>query len=72
MALDVARTAGYQTQPERDADRASQAQAMPTLGRCPSCAGGLTRLDSGLRADVLLSLQHSRGNAFVGELNTWS
>jgi hypothetical protein len=68
MAIDVGRAAERQNAGERAVGRASSVPAVPTLARCPSCASGLARLDSGIRADVLLGLQRSRGNAFVGGL----
>ena len=68
MAIDVVRTAEPKNVCARDAGRASSKPASARLSRCPSCAGGLTRLDTGIRADVLLELQRSSGNAFVGRL----
>lgn len=62
------RSAQRQGDSEPAADRTSSSAAPTTLARCPSCAGSLARLDSGMRADVLLELQHSHGNAFVGSL----
>ena len=68
VAIDVVRTVQRRGESELAAGTGRSAPRVPTLARCPSCAGGLARLDSGIRADVLLQLQRSRGNAFVGGL----
>jgi len=68
MAIEAVRTVERQAERAPTAERAASTPAALTLARCPSCAGGLTRLDSGMRADVLLALQRSHGNAFVGGL----
>jgi hypothetical protein len=64
----VARAAQLKDVDEPLVERAVAAPAQPLLARCPTCAGSLGRLDSGLRADLMLGLQRSHGNAFVGGL----
>jgi hypothetical protein len=68
MATEVVRTVQRRGESAPAAGIGRSAPGTPLLARCPSCAGGLARLDSGIRADVLLELQRSRGNAFVGGL----
>jgi hypothetical protein len=67
VGIDAVRTVERQGESTPAVDRTASAPAT-TLARCPTCAGGLARLDSGMRADLLLDLQRSHGNAFVGGL----
>jgi hypothetical protein len=62
------RTAQHRGESHPAARTVRSAAGAPILARCPSCTVGLARLDSGIRADLLLQLQRSRGNAFVGGL----